>query len=187
MSRGLEQYTERVVEQPRKKEKEAKTTFFPSLEGEMVEENDFNDEWYDYLKVTLSNLEDGETWAGFPVLSDVQTVQWEDNPKPQHRVTLTLVDEEMEERLEIPITLKSDGDIQKNIHHKSKLYAFLASIKDLEEPGWSKKHNRIGKADLDEYRRFLDSAKVCTIKAIEVPARKDFPSYMTFKVVKIQL
>ena len=38
MSRGLEQYTERVVEQPRK-EKEAKTTFFPSLEGEMVEEN----------------------------------------------------------------------------------------------------------------------------------------------------
>ena len=185
MSRGLEQYTERVVEQPPKEEKPK--TYFPSLEGEMVEENDFNDEWYEYLKVTLSNLEDGEKWTGFPVLSEVQTVQWEDNPKPQHRVTFTLVDEEMEERLEIPITLKADGDIQRNVHQKSKLYAFLSSIKDLEEPGWSSNHNRIGKVDLDEYRSFLDTAKSCTIKAVEVPARKDFPSYMSFRVIKIKL
>lgn len=161
-------------------------TYFPSLEGEMVEEPEYED-WYDYVRVTLNDLENGETKTGFPVLSEVQTIQFEDNPKPTHRVTLTIVDPTEEERLEIPITLKTDSDIQKNIHHKSKLYAFISSIKDIEEAGWSTRHNRIAKVNLDDFRRFLDSAKSCTVQAIEVPATNNFQAYMTFRVVKIKL
>ena len=166
-------------------EDEMEETYFPSLEGEMVEEPEYED-WYDYVRVTLSDMEDGDRKRGFPVLSEVQTVQWEDNPKPTHRVIFTIVDTEEEERLEIPITLKEPGDIQKNIHHKSKLYAFISSLKDLEEPGWSKTHNRIKVVNLDDFRRFLDTVKYCTIQAIEVPETKNFQSYMTFKVVKVK-
>ena len=157
---------------------------FESLVGDYVEQQD--NDFFDYNRVTLQDLGDGEFYEGKPRLSQVQEVIYDNDGEEEirHRCQLWLIDDDAEEYLQININLKAPGDIQKTLHYKSSAYKLIAGIMEQLQPGWSQNHNVIVKTDLSEIREFLESKESMTIAIHELEG-SGF-SYLSFSVKEVK-
>ena len=154
----------------------------PSVEADYVEEN-YNGEWYNYLRINLSELEEGDEYEGKPLLTEIEKVQFDEEEAPQYRCRLLLLDDESEEYLQINIKVKSTNDVQTNIHRASTLYALLAGINDLNNPGWSSNFNHIKSVNLNDWREYLDNKDLMSIKVVEKTG-SNF-TYNSFRVTSL--
>lgn len=181
-NQDLSKYTERVVEQKPKEVEKEQATLFPSLEGEFEEEFEVP---YEFERYTLRDLNHGDTFEGKPYMSEVHQFSFDQDgvEVTKNRFKLFLVDEDSEEYLDINVNLKTEGDVQKNIHKRSVLYDFIASIQDLNGSQFSSLYNRIKIVNLSEFREYINSMDVMTIKALERTGRI---SYMSFCVVELK-
>lgn len=142
------------------------TTDLPSVEADYVED-DYNGEWYSYLRVNLSDLDDGDEYDGKPLLLPIEKVQFDEEEAPRYRARLLLIDDENEEYLQINLNLKSDNDIQTNVHNASSLYALIGGIQNLNNPQWTSMFNRIKKVNLEQWRDYLDTKANMNVKIVE--------------------
>ena len=148
-------------------EKYTEQTELPFVEGEYVEEQ--NNTWMSYTRLSLNELEDGDTYTGKPLLLPIEKVTFDDDGIEQirHRCRLILVDEEAEEYLQINLNLKNDNDIQINIHNASSLYALIAGIMNLKNPQWTRMYNRIKQVNLEDWRKYLgdkERMRICIVE-----------------------
>lgn len=140
-------------------------TSLPFVEGEYVEE-DNHGEWYSYVRISLSEMEDGDTYSGKPLLLPVESVQFDEEDSPKYRSRLLLIDDEAEEYLQININLKSKDDVQTNVHNASSLYALIGGIQNLSNPQWTRTFNRIKSVKLSEWETYLASKETMTVRIV---------------------
>ena len=154
----------------------------PSIEADYVED-DFDGEWYNYIRVNLNELEDGDEYEGKPLLLPVEKVQFDEEEAPKYRARLLLIDKENEEYLQINLNLKQDGDIQTNVHNASSLYALIGGIQNLNNPQWTQMFNRIKKINLEQWRDYLDTKNSMNVKVIEKTG-SNF-TYNSFRITQL--
>lgn len=157
-------------------------THFNSIELDYEEESPL----IEYNRLDINKLEDGDYYSGKPELSNVETYTYDNDGKEvtKHRIHLILIDEEEEEYLDIRINLKKPEEIQKRIHHKSKLYSLCCGLMELENPGVTQDNNIIKKVDLGEFREFINDLSEMTIR-VKTEFSKDF-TYNTFVVTQVK-
>ena len=130
-------------------------TSLPSVEADFVEETEAQD-WYDYLRINLNELEDGDEYWGRPFLTDIQEVQFDEEEKPRHRCRLLIIDDDEQEYLQININLK--------------------------DPKWSTKFNRIRKVNIEDWINYVNSLESMNVKVVT----KDGSSftYNSFRIIE---
>lgn len=162
-------------------EQEAKPSALPSVEADYVEETEAQD-WYDYLRINLNELEDGDEYWGRPHLTNIETVQFDEEEKPRHRCRLLIIDDDEQEYLQININLKTADTVQSNVHNASALYALIAGLQNLQDPKWSSKYNRIRKVNLDDWIDYVNGLESMNVKVVS----KDGSSftYNSFRIIE---
>lgn len=73
---------------------------------------------------------DGECYFGKPLIGDVETRTYENDDGSsvsRSRITLYIVDD-YDECYAMPINLKEEGDIQHNVHTRSKLFPLIKGV-----------------------------------------------------------
>ena len=158
------------------------TEKLPQIEADYVEE-DMTGEWYAYTRASLNDFSDGDEYEGKPLLLPVEKVQFDDD-QVRYRARLLLIDDEEEEYLQINLNVKQDSNIQTNVHNLSSLYALIGGIQNLNNPGWTKKHNRIKKVDLSEWETYINSKESMTVE-IEAKSGSNF-TYNSFRVTNLE-
>lgn len=156
----------------------------PKVEGRYVREDSEYNEWYNYLRVPLNQLEDGDSFTGKPILLPVEKVQFDVTEEPKYRTRLIIVDADSKEYLQININLKEPGEIQNNVHKASALYALVGGIQDLHIPRWTDEYNRIKRVDVEQWQEYLDSKDKMQIKVVQ-KAGNGF-NYNSFKVLSLE-
>ena len=146
-------------------EAEETQTSLPTVEAEYIEETEAQD-WYDYLRINLSELEDGDEYWGRPFLTEPETIQFDEEEAPKHRCRLLIIDDEEQEYLQININLKTSETIQNNVHNASGLYALIASLQNLQDPTWSKRDNRIRKVNLEDWIKYVNDLENMEVKVV---------------------
>jgi hypothetical protein len=162
--------------------KETTDIGLPSVEADYVED-DFDGEWYNYIRVNLNELEDGDEYEGKPLLLPVEKVQFDEDEAPRYRARLLLIDTENEEYLQINLNLKQEGDIQTNVHNASSLYALIGGIQNLNNPQWTQMFNRIKKINLEQWRDYLDTKQSMNVKVVEKHGSSF--SYNSFRITQL--
>lgn len=144
-------------------------TFFPSLECS-YEENIFENLPANAERMVLSELSPDDEFMGKPLLSEIQTVTFDDDGEEvtKYRCQLIILDDDEEEPeyLIINLNLKANDDIQTNIRKGSVLYDFIASIRELEQPGIMSHYNKINRVNLKEFRDFINDVGVASVKVL---------------------
>jgi len=158
------------------------TEKLPQIEADYVEE-DMTGEWYSYTRASLNDFSDGDEYEGKPLLLPVEKVQFDDD-QVRYRARLLLIDDEEEEYLQINLNVKQDSNIQTNVHNLSSLYALIGGIQNLNNPGWTKKYNRIKKVDLSEWETYINSKESMTVE-IEAKSGSNF-TYNSFRVTNLE-
>lgn len=167
-------YTETVEDKQEK---------LPFVEGEYVEEDNYG-EWYSYLRISLSELEHDDQYTGKPLLLPVETVQYDEEDTPKYRARLLLIDDENEEYLQININLKSNSDVQTNVHNASSLYALIAGTMNLSDPEWSTIYNRIKSVNLEDWETYINSKEKMTIRVVAKEGNNF--TYNSFRIVDLK-
>ena len=172
--------SEEFIEFIEQEEAEVQTSL-PSVEADFVEETEAQD-WYDYLRINLNELEDGDEYWGRPFLTDIQEVQFDEEEKPRHRCRLLIIDDDEQEYLQININLKTSDTIQTNVHNASALYALIAGLQNLQDPKWSTKFNRIRKVNLEDWINYVNDLESMNVKVVT----KDGSSftYNSFRIIE---
>ena len=158
------------------------TEKLPQIEADYVEE-DMTGEWYSYTRASLNDFSDGDEYEGKPLLLPVEKVQFDDD-QVRYRARLLLIDDEEEEYLQINLNVKQDSNIQTNVHNLSSLYSLIGGIQNLNNPGWTKKYNRIKKVDLSEWETYINSKESMTVE-IEAKEGSNF-TYNSFRVTNLE-
>ena len=158
------------------------TEKLPQIEADYVEE-DMTGEWYSYTRASLNDFSDGDEYEGKPLLLPVEKVQFDDE-QVRYRARLLLIDDEEEEYLQINLNVKQDSNIQTNVHNLSSLYALIGGIQNLNNPGWTKKYNRIKKVDLTEWEEYINSKESMTVEII-AKSGSNF-TYNSFRVTNLE-
>jgi len=158
------------------------TEKLPQIEADYVEE-DMTGEWYAYTRASLNDFSDGDEYEGKPLLLPVEKVQFDDD-QVRYRARLLLIDDEEEEYLQINLNVKQDSNIQTNVHNLSSLYSLIGGIQNLNNPGWTKKYNRIKKVDLSEWETYINSKESMTVE-IEAKSGSNF-TYNSFRVTNLE-
>ena len=158
------------------------TEKLPQIEADYVEE-DMTGEWYSYTRASLNDFTDGDEYEGKPLLLPVEKVQFDDD-QVRYRARLLLIDDEEEEYLQINLNVKQDSNIQTNVHNLSSLYALIGGIQNLNNPGWTKKYNRIKKVDLTEWEEYINSKESMTVEII-AKSGSNF-TYNSFRVTNLE-
>ena len=158
------------------------TEKLPQIEADYVEE-DMTGEWYAYTRASLNDFSDGDEYEGKPLLLPVEKVQFDDD-QVRYRARLLLIDDEEEEYLQINLNVKQDSNIQTNVHNLSSLYSLIGGIQNLNNPGWTKKYNRIKKVDLSEWETYINSKESMTVE-IQAKSGSNF-TYNSFRVTNLE-
>lgn len=158
------------------------TEKLPQIEADYVEE-DMTGEWYSYTRASLNDFSDGDEYEGKPLLLPVEKVQFDDD-QVRYRARLLLIDDVEEEYLQINLNVKQDSNIQTNVHNLSSLYALIGGIQNLNNPGWTKKYNRIKKVDLSEWEAYINSKESMTVE-IQAKSGSNF-TYNSFRVTNLE-
>lgn len=161
-------------------EEETTQSSLPSVEADYVEETEAQD-WYDYLRINLNELEDGDEYYGRPYLTEPESIQFDEEEKPKHRCRLLIIDDESQEYLQININLKSEDITQTNVHNASSLYALVAGLQNLQDPKWSKKYNRIRKVNLEDWINYVNGLEQMEVKVVS-KSGSSF-TYNSFKIL----
>lgn len=157
----------------------------PTVEGEKVEENEqFDNTWYDYERINLSELEDGEQWKGRPLMLPIEKVQWDPEDKPKYRCRLVLIDDDLKTYVQINLNLKSEDTIQHNVHIRSMLFALIGGIYEINTPGWTSMYNRIKEVDVNQWRDFINNLESMKIEAKTMNGNGF--DYNTFRVINFK-
>ena len=164
-------------------EEEPTVAELPTVEAEFVEETGYYGGWYEYLRINLNEMEDGDEYEGRPVLLPVEKVQFDEDEAPRYRARLLLIDDEAQEYLQINLNLKQNSSVQTNVHNASSLYALIASIQELSNPQWSKLFNRIKKVNLEEWENYVETKESMTVKIVE-KSGSSF-TYNSFRVTSL--
>lgn len=167
-------YIEKVEDEPKSE--------LPSVEADFVEETGMDYDWYNYTRINLNELDDGDEYEGRPLLLPVETVQF-DEEEPRYRSRLLLIDDEGEEYLQINLNLKQKGDVQTNVHNASSLYALIGGIQNLSNPQWTTMFNRIKKVDLSEWETYLNNKESMTVEIITKEGSSF--SYNSFRITDL--
>lgn len=163
-------------------EQETKQTALPFVEGDYVEEDNYG-EWYSYLRISLSEMENDDTYTGKPLLLPVETVQFDDDDTPKYRSRLLLIDDENEEYLQININLKSNEDTQTNVHNASSLYALIGGIYNLSDPQWTRTFNRIKSVNLSDWEEYINNKETMTVRVHEKEGNNF--TYNSFRIMEL--
>ena len=146
-------------------EEDAQQSSLPTVEADFVEETEAQD-WYDYLRINLNELEDGDEYWGRPCLTGIESVRFDEEEQPKHRCRLLIIDDEEKEYLQININLKTADPVQTNVHNASSLYALVAGLQNLQDPQWSTKFNRIRKVNLNEWQTYVNNLEEMNVKVV---------------------
>lgn len=181
MEYDLKMYEQEYIEPELVVENDVQTEL-PFVEGEYVQE-DNQGEWYSYLRISLSEMEDGDTYTGKPLLLPVETVQFDEEDSPKYRARLLLIDDEAEEYLQININLKSKEDVQTNVYNASSLYALIGGIMNLSNPQWTRTNNRIKSVNITEWANYINNKESMTVKVHEKQGNSF--SYNSFRIMEL--
>ena len=139
----------------------------------------------DYSKYYLSHFSQNDTYTGKPILSSPFSYQFEDkNTGEMVKKTackLCLIDDENEEYLDINLNLKKEDDIQENIFKGAVLFDFIASMRELEEPGCMEGFNVFKKMNLKSIRDVINDWDSLTIKILERTGTYEYHSFQVLK------
>ena len=160
---------------------EPKSAGLPSVEADFVEETEAQD-WYDYLRINLNELEDGDEYWGRPYLTDIESVQFDEEEQPKHRCRLLIIDDEEQEYLQININLKTSDTVQTNVHNASSLYALIAGLQNLDDPKWSSRYNRIRKVNVTDWQEYVNKLEGMNVKVV-AKTGSSF-TYNSFKIIE---
>ena len=83
-----EEFIEFITEEA--EAEDTKQSSLPTVEGEYVEETEAQD-WYDYMRINLNELENGDEYWGRPYLTNIETVQFDEEEQPKHRCRLLII------------------------------------------------------------------------------------------------
>lgn len=156
------------------------------IEPEYVEEQTGGIEIpFDFNVTELKDAYDGEYLQGKPYLSDVIEYDYEDKDTGEKKKNtyceLVLIDSDEKEAYKIRINLKSDNNVQENVHKSSKLYALVVGLINLKNKGAFKNYNHLKKVNLDNIRNIVGEIDDLTVKVKEVQSNNF--SYNTFVIV----
>ena len=155
----------------------------PQVEGEYVEEQE-RQYWMDYERISLAEIPAEEIVKGKPILLPIEKIQFDLEETPRYRCRLLIVNDDRQEYVQITINLKSEDNVQSNVHSASSLYALVAGVKNLQEPGWSTRNNRLHNVNLTEWSNFIEQCSSMTVKVVEKEAK--WGNYNSFRVVDLQ-
>ena len=172
-----EEFLEFITEE----EVEETQSSLPTVEAEYVEETEAQD-WYDYLRINLNELDDGDEYWGRPCLTGIETVQFDEEEQPKHRCRLLIIDDDEKEYLQININLKTADPVQTNVHNASSLYALVAGLQNLQDPKWSTKFNRIRKVNLNEWQTYVNNLEGMNVKVVKKTGSSF--SYNSFRILE---
>ena len=155
----------------------------PKIEGKYEEEPDMS--YIGMDRINLVDLEDMEEYAGRPVLLPIEKrIKFQEDDPDTYRTRLLLINDEFDEYLQIPINLKSNENIQTNVHNASQLYALVGGIANLVEENWTQTFNRIESVNLEEWRDFLNDKEKMRIMVVEKQSRNF--NYNSFRVLGVE-
>ena len=150
-----------------------------------------------YGQLRLSDLDDGEIYSGKPLISDIQTVEFEELDdagvvkldddgniitRTIHKIRLVILDEIEETYLDININLKSKEPVVKQIRKGSVLFDFIQSILELENKGCTEGKNIFRNVNLQQFIDFVGDLKTIGIKNVERYGRFNFNSFYVVQV-----
>lgn len=143
--------------------------------AEMGVEADWNEDLDDGLgipqgfqRIELKNMEDEEEFEGKPMLSEIKTTKFTDKNTGEetinHTVSLVLIDEMSEEAYIYPIGIKTNEEIQVNVHNASKLYSLVMGLMELKQKGVSQHYNELPKVNLESLRKMISKFESMTVE-----------------------
>lgn len=138
-------------------------------------------------KVELSDLDDGDTYTGKPILCEPNSFTFKDKvtgeEQTRHQTALYLVDREGDEYLEIKINLKQEGLIQEKVYPSSKLYPLLKGCAEMKYGAGVLFDEKkvIKKINLKTIIGYCEEFPVMTIKVVEKTGKFN---YNTFVVIE---
>lgn len=143
--------------------------------AEMGVEADWNEDLDDGLgipqgfqRIELKNMEDEEEFEGKPILSEIKTNKFTDKNTGEetinHTVSLVLIDEMSEEAYIYPIGIKTNEEIQVNVHNASKLYSLVMGLMELKQKGVSQHYNELPKVNLESLRKMISKFESMTVE-----------------------
>lgn len=162
---------------------------FPSLELGYSSQNEIQEEIGNYFKIPLRDLHDKDEVEGKPYLSEINEFSFIDEATGEetnkYNVVLYIVHDDDETYYEIPISLKKNDEIQKKVHHLSKLYALITGILEIEQPYSTQSTNLIETVDLREIREFINLTESMRIRVKRIDNGE--MHYNSFEVLKLTL
>ena len=178
---GRKTKSEEFIEFITEEAEDTKQSSLPTVEADYIEETEAQD-WYDYMRINLNELEDGDEYWGRPCLTGIETVQFDEEEQPKHRCRLLIIDDDEKEYLQININLKTAEPIQTNVHNASGLYALVAGLQNLQDPDWSKRFNRIRKVNVEDWQKYVNNLEGMNVKVV-TKTGSSF-SYNSFKILE---
>ena len=154
------------------------------LEADYEEINDGVPE--DYAKYRLIDFSDKDRYSGRPQMGAPYSFEIENDEGKtitKHACKLYLIDDENEEALEVNFNIKKEDDVQENIFRRGVLYDFVASLRDLEDPGCMDGFNVFKKLNLKSIRDVVNTWENLTIEVKEVTGKYHFNSLRVIKAV----
>lgn len=138
----------------------------------------------DYWDRNLKQLPVDEIFAGKPYLGQIEKVEWNDKETGEkqvdYRIKLIVIDDASKEAYTIPINVKNDDTVQKNLYPASKLYALQMGLMELDSPGIASAFNRLT-VDTDKLREIISNMEILYFKVTLVDGG-DF-TYKSFRIV----
>lgn len=149
----------------------------------LVGEKKVGSDLFDMNRLNLSDMEDGDHFTGRPELSGIEErIDFNDTEKKQYIIRFNIVNDDAKEYLNINIRLKTNENIQRNVHKQSSLFALVDSLSWILDEYWQV-YDIIKEVNITNLRNFINSADIITVHIVEREA--DFGSYNSFRVLEI--
>lgn len=154
------------------------------VEAEFVEDASGVTVPADYWDRNLKQLPVDEIFAGKPYLGNIERIEWADKETGEknvnYQIKLIVIDDASKESYTIPINVKNNEVLQKNLYPASKLYALQMGLMELKAPGIASVYNRLD-VDTDKLRKIIEKMDELYFKVILVDGG-DF-TYKSFRIV----
>lgn len=137
-----------------------------------------------YVENTLNDFYEDDIIQGKPHLTDIIEYSFtdeDDNEVNKARIELIIVDDDEEEFTRVRINLKTNDNIQKNVHFMSSLFKLIKGLAEMKKAGCFGGYNIIKKVDLAKIKEQVNALDEITLKVTEESIRDN--EYNSFVIV----
>ena len=160
--------------------------FFNKVEAEEVEIEEFEDEYPDYDKLYINDFGDGDTFKGYPEMSEIYVKTFEDKftgrEIRQNNIKLKIINHDDREIFEANLKLKSMNDVQ-DIWKKSKLGTIIWSIAEVN--GTPIKGNKLPNFNIKEFADEINKMEEINIQIVSDEFENKEGEIIEYNLVKV--